>query len=321
MIAGRGLGHTGGTLDKLEAISGMNVFPQIQTAQTIIKNLGGVFLGQTPELAPLDKKLYALRDVTGTVESIPLITASIQSKKLAEGIDSLVMDVKYGSGAFMKALGDATALAQSLLVVGKACGLNMSCLVTSTNSPLGRYSGNALEVVECVNIMQGQWQPGDTLVELCIELAHDMLILSGVSATGLKQQLMTKLRDGSVFEQFCKIIAAQGGDTAQLNDVTKLPQAPTCGDLVAAQSGYISAIDVRKLGLGIIELGGGRRRADDRVNPAVGYSATRHVGEKVLKGEPLLKIHAATVQDLQRVQKQLASDTFVISPNAPPLML
>lgn len=208
MMSGRGLGHTGGTLDKLESLPGMNVFPTSDQAKKLILEHGGVFLGQTQELAPLDKKLYALRDVTGTVESISLITASILSKKLASGVQHLVMDVKFGSGAFMQTMNDSLRLAESIANVGRAAGLRLSCLLTSMDQPLGSYAGNANEVWECLEVMRGRG-PEDTK-QLSLELSLEMLRLAGLNLSF--NDLENKLASGDVYEKFCRIVAGQGAD-------------------------------------------------------------------------------------------------------------
>jgi thymidine phosphorylase len=313
MMSGRGLGHTGGTLDKLESITGMNVFPSVTLARKVVSQFGGVFLGQTEELAPLDRKLYALRDVTATVESIPLITASILSKKLAEGIDSLVMDVKFGSGAFMPTFESAQQLARSLLQVGHSAGLKMTSLVTSMNNALGVNAGNQLEVRECVDIMKGGG-PDDTR-ELCIALTAEMLRLSGRVLD--KDDLSEALRSGKVFERFCQIVAAQGGDTSILDDGFTECQFQI--DVKAQQSGYVSVIDVRRLGLAILALGGGRKSAEDRVDPLVGLTDICRVGDAVTRGDLLLRVHANDRQKAADAIKILNSNTFEIRDSMPVL--
>lgn len=292
MIAGRGLGHTGGTLDKLEAIAGMNVYPTTNFAKECLATNGGVFMGQTEEIAPLDKRLYAMRDVTATVESIPLITASILSKKLAEGIGCLVMDVKFGSGAFMQAKDDALALAESIAAVGSLSGLNIRCLLTDMGSPLGDRAGNSLEIAECVDVLKGVG-PSSTR-ELSLDLAVETVLLArpGESPVAIRTRMEGHLNSGRAFEVFKKVIAAQGGDVRQLEDTSRLPQAAHTLEIKAKRHGYVSSCDVRELGLAIIELGGGRRKSTDKINPAVGLSHLKRVGDPITVGEPLAVIHA-----------------------------
>jgi thymidine phosphorylase len=307
MIAGRGLGHTGGTLDKLEAIAGMNVYPSADLAVQLFSRNGGVFMGQTDEIAPLDKRLYSMRDVTDTVESIPLITASILSKKLAEGIGCLVMDVKFGSGAFMQTKEDAIALAQSIAAVGQASGLKIRCVLTDMGSPLGDRAGNSLEIAECVDVLKG-FGPVSTR-ELSLALAVEMVLLARPEED--RNQVRTRmeryLSSGKAFETFLRVIAAQGGDVRQLEDTQRLPMAPSKLAVNASSAGVVSGCDVRELGLTIVELGGGRKKTSDRIDPGVGLSSLKRVGDKVELGEPLAVIHARSDNDalsvLTRVQQ------------------
>jgi pyrimidine-nucleoside phosphorylase len=301
MIAGRGLGHTGGTLDKLEAISNMNVYQSPEAASELLSKNGGVFMGQTDKIAPLDKRLYAMRDVTDTVESIPLITASILSKKLAEGIGCLVMDVKFGSGAFMRDKEDALALAESIAAVGAASELNIRCALTDMGSPLGDRAGNSLEVEECVDILRGAG-PASTR-DLSVELACEMIMLARPSENRdeVKSRLLGYLKSGNAYEVFAKVVAAQGGDTRQLEDLKRLPKAPVKLDVISSASGFVSSCDVRELGLAILELGGGRRKSSDKINPAVGLSGLKRVGDRIEKGQPLATIHADNEAMAKRV--------------------
>lgn len=299
MMAGRGLGHTGGTLDKLEAINGMTVYLPVDELMAIGEKYGGVFMGQTEEIAPIDKRLYSLRDVTGTIESIPLITASILSKKLAEGLGGLVMDVKFGSGAFMSKKDDALELAKMIAGVAKECGLALRVLLTSMNSPLGTSAGNALEVAECIDVMQGKGP--DSTRELVIELTAEMVKLAYPSRdmATIRRSLESHLDSGKVFEKFCQIIGAQKGDVSQLRDTSKLPAArlkvPVFADVSGCQSGSplkVSSINVRDLGLAVQELGGGRRLVADAIDPAVGLSGLKRVGDSLEVGEPIAIVHA-----------------------------
>lgn len=307
MIAGRGLGHTGGTLDKLESIRGLRVYVSPDEASRLLALNGGFFMGQTEEIAPLDKRLYAMRDVTDTVESVPLITASILSKKLAEGIGGLVMDVKFGSGAFMREKTDALALAESIVAVGSASGLNIRCALTDMGSPLGDRAGNSLEIEECVEVLRGDG-PKSTR-ELSLELAAEMVLLARPteSRSQLISRMESHLSSGRAFEVFSRVVAAQGGDTDQLVHTQKLPAAKHRLDVIAKESGFVCACDVRELGLTIVELGGGRRRASDRINPAVGLSSLKRVGDKISKGDVLAVIHADSSEAAIQVSERIRS--------------
>lgn len=297
MMAGRGLGHTGGTLDKLEAV-GWNVFPQPEEARRLVDQIGGVFMGQTERMVPLDRRLYALRDVTATVESIPLIVASILSKKLAEGLGNLVMDVKCGSGAFMKDFADARKLAEELRIVGKACGLTVSCFLTDMSSPLGRFAGNALEVYECIQVLQGAG-PTSTR-ELSLELATEAIRLANPerSPDEIKSRLTRHLENGAAFELFKKLGKEQGAQIKLLDQPESMLRAKHVLPVHAkpgaseASTRYISAIDVRALGLAVLQLGGGRRLQTDTIDPWVGLSDMLHVGAAVTEDEPLAFVHA-----------------------------
>lgn len=317
MIAGRGLGHTGGTLDKLEAISGMNVYPSSDQAVKFLEKNGGVFMGQTEEIAPLDKRLYAMRDVTDTVESVPLITASILSKKLAEGIGCLVMDVKFGSGAFMQSKESALTLAESIASVGKASGLNIRCLLTDMGSPLGDRAGNSLEIAECIEVLKGEG-PVSTR-ELSLELAAETVLLArpNESKSAVKSRMEGYLKSGKAFEVFSKVIGAQGGDLKQIEDTRKLPQAHTTFEIKASRAGVVANCDVRELGMAIVELGGGRKKSSDKIDPSVGLSRMKRVGESIEAGEPLAVIHASSLSSAQAVSKRI-SDAYTIGNHAAP---
>lgn len=315
MIAGRGLGHTGGTLDKLESISGLRVYLNPDESERMLVNNGGVFMGQTEQIAPLDKRLYALRDVTDTVESIPLITASILSKKLAEGIGALVMDVKFGSGAFMRAKEDALRLAESIVSVGRASGLSMRCALTDMGSPLGDRAGNSLEVEECIEVLKGLG-PTSTR-ELSLQLATEMVLLArpNESRSSVLSRLSHHLDSGKAFEVFSKVIAAQGGDVRQLEKPELLPKAKYKKDVITPRTGAVSSCDVRELGLAVVELGGGRRRAADNINHAVGLSNLRRVGDKISSGDLLAVVHADDVDVAESVAKRI-QEAYQISENA-----
>jgi len=301
MISGRGLGHTGGTLDKLEAIPGFNVNLPVAEFRRILETCGCAMIGQTAEIAPADRKLYALRDVTGTVESPFLICASIMSKKLAEGIDALVLDVKTGSGAFMKNEKDAAYLA---------------ALITDMDQPLGRFVGNALEVVEVLDVLRGEG-PED-LRDLCLELAAWMFLLGGsVSSVEEGKMLSEKLiRSGEALEKFRKMVALQGGDAGVVDDRRLLPQAKHKMDVVSAKAGYVTAIQCERAGTACVILGGGRERKEDSVDPAVGFVLHKKVGDSVSSGESLCTLHYNS-EALGARAKAMLLESFEIG-SAPP---
>ncbi len=287
MMSGRGLGHTGGTLDKLESIPGFRVNLSEAEFKSTLAKVGVAMIGQTAEVAPADKKLYALRDVTGTVESIPLITASILSKKLAEGISCLVMDVKCGRGAFMKSRPQARELAQSIARVGRLNGLNVRAIITDMDAPLGRAVGNSLEVIESIEILRGQG-PAD-LRELCLVFAAEMLDSAGI-LDGFRLA-SAALDGGAALEKFRQMIAAQGGDPAVVGDPSKLPRAESRTPIFADRSGFVVEIDAEAVGLAALDLGAGRRQAEDQVDPAVGILVHKKPGEAVRAGEVIFEIH------------------------------
>ncbi len=291
MISGRGLGHTGGTLDKLESIPGFNVNLSIERFKEMVKEIGFSLIGQTKDLAPADKKLYSLRDVTATVESVPLITASILSKKLAEGIDALVLDVKVGRGAFMKTEKDARELANSLVDVGRGAGLNVRALLTRMDEPLGTTIGNALEVRESIDILFGRG-PADS-TELTMALGAEMLILGKVAKdeTEARKMLQEAVDSGRGAEKFREVIKAQGGDPRVVDDPSLLPQADKQHDVHAQRSGFVAAIDSYALGIAAMKLGAGRTRAEDVVDPAVGIEIFKKSGDEVKEGELLATVH------------------------------
>ncbi|MEO0813159.1 MAG: thymidine phosphorylase, partial [Myxococcota bacterium] len=280
MISGRGLGHSGGTLDKLESIPGFRVDLSVERFRQQVAELGCCLIGQTGDVAPADRKLYALRDVTATVESVPLITASILSKKLAEGIDALVLDVKVGSGAFMKTEEEARALATSLVRVGENAGKKVRAILTSMDQPLGRTVGNALEVVESVEILRGEG-PQDT-TELTVVLAAHMLELGGAveSVEAGVEKAREVIADGSAFDKLVAIAEAQGADVTALHDPSKLPRAPVQIEVKAEadDEGAVSEIDAFAVGMASVRLGGGRQRAEDKVDPRVGFELMKKVG-------------------------------------------
>ncbi len=291
MISGRGLGHTGGTLDKLEAIPGFNVNLSVAQFRRVLETCGCSMIGQTAEIAPADRKLYALRDVTGTVESPYLICASIMSKKLAEGIDALVLDVKTGSGAFMKNEKDAAFLAELMVETGERMGKQVVALITDMDQPLGNMIGNALEVIEVVEILRGEG-PED-LRQLCLELAGWMLHLGGVATTVAhgKKQSEKLIASGKALEKFRQMVELQGGDDRAIDDPKRLPQARHKLDLVSSNSGYLASLQCEQIGTACVILGGGRERKEDSVDPAVGIVLHKKVGDAISSGEPLATIH------------------------------
>lgn len=306
MMAGRGLGHTGGTLDKLEAV-GWNVFPTPAAARRQVEEVGGIIMGQTDKIAPLDRRLYALRDVTATIESVPLICGSILSKKLASGVGGLVMDVKVGRGAFMQTMSEATELALSLKAVGEGLGLRMRCLLTSMDSPLGGAAGNALEIKECVEVLQGAG-PEDTR-QLSLELAAEMILLSRPHEhrEAVMSRLAEHLASGAAFEKFLAVARAQGGDLNLLENPATLVRAPFRVAVSAPSGGFVESIDVRALGLLVVDLGGGRRLVNDVIDPWVGLTGLRRVGVAVAAGEPLAEVHANSAEEARRAAAAVAA--------------
>ena len=316
MISGRGLGHTGGTLDKLEAIPGFNVNLTVADFRRLLAVCGCAMIGQTPEIAPADRKLYALRDVTGTVESPYLICASIMSKKLAEGIDALVLDVKTGSGAFMKHEKDAVFLAELMVETGERMGKEVVALITDMDQPLGRMIGNALEVVEVVEVLRGAG-PED-LRELCLELAGWMLHLGGVSnsvAEGRRQSAQL-ISSGHALEKFRQMVELQGGDAGVIDDANKLPQAKHTLEVSCAKGGYLAAMQCGQIGTACVILGGGRERKEDSVDPAVGIVLHKKVGDRAASGEPLATIYYNAEARVDRA-RQLIAESCKIADSAP----
>ncbi|WP_395016849.1 thymidine phosphorylase [Dongia sp.] len=296
MISGRGLGHTGGTLDKLDSIPGYRSQPDLATFRKVVKDVGCAVIGQTDDLAPADRRLYAIRDVTATVESIGLITASILSKKLAAGLDALVMDVKTGSGAFMAKLEDSRALARSIVDVANGAGLKTSALITDMNQALGRNVGNALEVVESIDYLTGKSRE-PRLHAATIALAGELLALAGLSVTAEAGRAKAEkaLGNGEPAEIFARMVAALGGPRDLMDHpATYLKAAPVVKPCFATGSGTIAKIDARAIGVAVVSLGGGRRRAEDKIDHRVGFSAVLGIGEAVGPDRPLALVHAAS---------------------------
>lgn len=306
MMAGRSLGHTGGTVDKLQSIPRFRTqLSKSEVSNALLKS-GCVIMGQSETIAPADRKLYALRDVTGTIECIPLIVASILSKKLAEGTNALVMDVKVGNGAFMKTRKDAKALAQQLIRVGKAMKLTVRVVITDMSQPLGRSAGNSLEVVEAIQVLRGQNGHGvgpkekstehclADLKELTLALCAEMLVAGKVVksiAEGRKRALQ-KLTDGSAWEHFKKMVTHQGGDLQSIENPSLLPLSSHLFEVKSKRKGFVTAMDTAELGRVVVDLGGGRHQASDTVDPSVGLLFCRKLGEKINTGEALVKVYA-----------------------------
>ncbi|MBM7617409.1 pyrimidine-nucleoside phosphorylase [Weissella uvarum] len=292
MISGRGLGHTGGTLDKLEAIPGLKVDLSEDAFKQQIRDVGTAIISATGEIAPADKKIYALRDVTCTVDSISLISSSIMSKKLATGNDALVLDVKTGSGAFMKNTEDARALAESMMEIGEAAGVKMRAVISDMNQPLGYEIGNALEIIETVETLKGNGP--DDLVELCLALGAPMVVMAQKAPNEAiaRKMLMQTLSDGSALTKFTEMIVAQGGDPAFIQDYLKLPTAPYTIPYVAKTAGKLGTIDADALGILVMQLGGGRATKDDTLDYGVGVTMHKKIGDAISVGEPILTVHA-----------------------------
>jgi pyrimidine-nucleoside phosphorylase len=307
MISGRGLGHTGGTLDKLESIRGFRVGLTLAEFRAQVERIGVAIIGQTAELAPADKKLYALRDLTGTVECLPLICASIMGKKLAAGLDAIVLDVKFGGGAFMPDQARAQELARAMVAIGKAMARPVRAVLTRMDEPLGHTVGNALEVGETIASLRGQG-PADVM-EVTYALGAQMLLLAGVTASAeqARARLAAGLASGQALAKFREMVAAQGGDVGQIDDPMRLPQAQLKVWLPAAKGGTVQAVDARAIALATLRLGAGRLRTEDAVDPAVGVSHLVKVGDRVASGQPLCAIHASSEAALASAQGQIVA--------------
>ena len=302
MVSGRGLGHTGGTLDKMQCLAGYDVAPSRAALTRVLREAGCAIIGATSRVAPADRRLYAIRDVTATVESVPLITASILSKKLAAGLQCLVMDVKAGNGAFCATLAAARELAESLVAVAGAAGLPTHALITDMSQVLGSTAGNALEVREAIDFLTGRGPREPRLEAVTLALAAQMLALAGLAADAQEgeQQARRALDSGAAAERFARMVRGLGGPSRVLEPRFRgLAKTRVAVDLPAPRAGVIAAMDTRAIGMVVVELGGGRRRASDSVDPGVGLSQVRPLGTRLAKGEPLLRVHAARQGDAQ----------------------
>ena len=319
MISGRGLGHTGGTLDKLEAIPGFEVERSEAEFKKQVRDIKVAIVGATGNVAPADKKIYALRDVTDTVDSIPLIAGAIMSKKIASGTDALVLDVKTGTGAFMKEEADAVKLANALVKIGKSVGMNCMALISDMNQPLGNMVGNALEIQESIAILKGEG-PED-ITELVMTLGSQMVVLAKKAATlaEARAKLEEVVANGSALEVFRQMIVAQGGDPRVIEDPTLMPQAKYHFELPAPQAGYITKMTADEIGIAAMLLGGGRQAKTDVIDYAVGIELHKKVGDAVAEGESLLTIHSNT-EDVANI-KELLYNNIEIGTDAQPIQL
>jgi pyrimidine-nucleoside phosphorylase len=286
MISGRGLGHTGGTLDKLESIPGFRTDLTLKKFRAQLRTVGTAMIGQTDEIAPADRKIYALRDVTATVDSIPLISASIMSKKIAEGLDGLVLDVKYGSGAFLPKYQDAKRLARVMIRIGKQFGVRVKAVMTDMNSPLGVCVGNSLEVIETIEALKGRG--AQDLMEVTFALGELMLGLARIK--GGRKLLAEKIASGAALEKFREVVRRQGGDAGVIDDYSRLPVSRRHWPVKAMKSGFVATIDTYRMGVLATELGAGRLKKEDRIDPSCGFRIFKKVGDRVRKEEKLVEV-------------------------------
>ena len=304
MISGRGLGHTGGTLDKLESIPGFRTNLSIGEYKKILKRCGAVLIGQTKDIAPADKLIYSLRDVTATVESIPLITASIMSKKLAEGIDGLVLDVKTGNGAFMKQEKDAEGLANSLVSTAKSIDKKVIAFITDMNQPLGNYIGNWLEVYEAIEILKGEKE--NDLYDLCIKLAGTMIYLGQGSSTieEGEETARKQITNGKAFEKFIEIARAQNGDIKYLYNPEKYREPKFKKVIKSTEDGFLNSVNTFELGMAAVELGAGRLKLDDKIDPKAGIKFNFKIGDKINKGDIIAGLYSDNKNKITNLEKR-----------------
>lgn len=326
MIAGRGLGHTGGTVDKIEAITGFNTALDLKTFQQKLNDEGLVLIGQTPEIAPADRLIYALRDVTATIDSIPLITASIMSKKLAEGANGIVFDIKTGSGAFMRETKNARALGKSLITTAKRFKKKAVALITDMNQPLGKAVGHSNEIIESIETLKGKG-PKD-LTDLSIALAAHMIHIGGVEKTFDKahKKALQVVENGKALEEFRKLLRSQGGDERVVDDYSLLPMAKESTTINAPKTGYIKSFQNDMIGLLLIDLGGGRKSKADKIDHGVGFDFHKKIGDQVKKGEPILTIkhHAHQKEIVENIKVKFIKEALTLSAmkvKAPKLIL
>jgi pyrimidine-nucleoside phosphorylase len=317
MMSGRGLGHTGGTLDKLEAIPGFRTALTLAEAEKQIARIGCAMLSQTEEIVPADRKIYALRDATATVEVIPLIAASIMSKKIAESLTGLVLDVKRGSGSFLPKLDDEIELAKAMIDLGVRHGCPVVALMTAMDRPLGHACGNALEVAEAIAVLKGAGPPD--LIEVTMALGTEMLMLGAAATTrdGAHVLMKDAIASGRALLKLEEIVSAQGGDKSVVRDASRLPRAKHQESFAAKREGMVQSVDPRAIGYGVIALGGGRRNMDDKVDPSVGFVITVKPGLHVMKGQALATIHARSREDVE-VGRATLEHAIVIGDSAPP---
>lgn len=318
MISGRGLGHTGGTLDKLESIPGYRIMPHADLFRKTVKEAGCAIIGQTSALAPADKRLYAVRDVTATVDSVPLITASILSKKLAAGLETLVLDVKVGNGSFMEDQEKAEALARSLVEVANGAGVKTSALLTDMNEPLADAAGNVVEIENCIAFLKGE-KTGTRLETVVLAFAADMLQASGLVQTRDEGEIKAReaLVSGRAADHFARMVHLLGGPADFLGKADRyLEKAPAIVPILARESGHLSAVNTRGLGMAVIELGGGRLRPEDGIDHRTGFSGLKPLGSKVEKGEPLGFVHAANLDDARAMAMKVAG-LYTVTVGAP----
>jgi pyrimidine-nucleoside phosphorylase len=321
MMSGRGLGHTGGTLDKLESIPGFRTSLTLAEARAQLAAIGCALIGQTKEIAPADRKMYALRDATATVESIPLIAASIMSKKLAEDLTGLVVDIKRGSGAFLPQLERDLELADAMIRLGADHGCPVVALITAMDRPLGRACGNALEVEEAIHTLKGEGPPD--LLEVTYSLGVEMLLIAGVASgpDEARRQMEKAIGTGRAAEHFQRIIEAQGGNPAVVDDPAVLPQAAECELFNSPRRGFVARVEPRTVGRGVIALGGGRTTMDDRIDPSVGFVITARPGDWVEQGEPLATIFARDRAGVESGRHALRQALVIADEADPPLPL
>ncbi len=314
MISGRGLGHTGGTLDKLDAIPGFRTNLSLIEYKSVLKKCGAVLVGQTKDIAPADKLIYSLRDVTGTVESIPLITASIMSKKLAEGINGLVLDIKTGSGAFMRNEKDTLLLAESLIRTAKSFGKKVIGFITDMNQPLGNYIGNWLEVYESIKVLQGE--SDGNLKELCLALSGAMIFLGGKASSldeGIK--LSKRLIDnGLAYKKFLEIVELQGGDISFIKNPDKYPKSKIIEKIFASGNGYLSTINNFEIGMAALELGAGRLTKEDVIDPKAGIIFKLKIGDFVRKGTEIAELHSSSQVKIEKAKEKIYN-SIMLKPN------